>query len=509
MRRRYKKKPVQQKQGNEQFFNPSIQAKLNMGKPGDQYEVEADKMADQVVSKSGKENTVHKKEGEEEVQQKPLASSITPLVQKMEASEDEVAQTKLQRKEDEEPVQMKEDEEVVQSKEEEEPIQAKEDEEVQAKCNDCEKEGVQKKEEDEVQAKSNSQPQQKNSIESKLRNGSGGGKMDVNTRGEMEQGFGSDFGNVNIHTDSEAAQMSQNIGAQAFTHGNDIYFNKGKYNPNSKEGKHLLAHELTHTIQQKGMVQKKVQKKPTYGGARIKHDINLFDSSTAPVGNAMALGHTSFMINAIDLKNLINNKGREAAKNILFPLPKAVKMSGACFFLDSRDINLNTYSIVRILTPGPWEKTLAKEDAAKLLGGAIRGYINNDTPANVKVVIRGKRGDNKLRGDDLKAEMQHANDDRCIFKKYLEKYQNDVKNLDDNFSSGYLGLGSCDARLEEKLNRNQRMNSLIQDYAAFTKHYDGAGGSHFASLSVTKSSDKSILYLDFDFSSLPNVKRKC
>jgi Domain of unknown function (DUF4157) len=42
------------------------------------------------------------------------------------------------------------------------------------------------------------------------------------------------------------------LGAQAFTNGNDIYFNNGKYNPNSKDGKHLLAHELTHTVQQSG-----------------------------------------------------------------------------------------------------------------------------------------------------------------------------------------------------------------------------------------------------------------
>ena len=72
----------------------------------------------------------------------------------------------------------------------------------------------------------------------------------------MESGFGANFSNVNIHTDSKAVEMSEQLGAQAFTHGNDVYFNKGKYNPDSKEGKHLLAHELTHTIQQTGAKQK-------------------------------------------------------------------------------------------------------------------------------------------------------------------------------------------------------------------------------------------------------------
>ena len=74
--------------------------------------------------------------------------------------------------------------------------------------------------------------------------------MDPETRGQMESGFGVDFGNVNIHTDSRAVQMNKDLNAQAFTHGNDIYFNEGKYDTTSTSGKHLLAHELTHTVQQ-------------------------------------------------------------------------------------------------------------------------------------------------------------------------------------------------------------------------------------------------------------------
>ena len=77
-----------------------------------------------------------------------------------------------------------------------------------------------------------------------------GSSMDETTRGQMESGFGADFSDVNIHTDSSAVQMSQGLNAQAFTHGKDIYFNEGRYNPETAKGKHLLAHELTHTIQQ-------------------------------------------------------------------------------------------------------------------------------------------------------------------------------------------------------------------------------------------------------------------
>jgi hypothetical protein len=66
----------------------------------------------------------------------------------------------------------------------------------------------------------------------------------------MESRFGSDFSSVKIHSDDSAAQISRELNAQAFTVGNDIYFNSGKYSPDSEHGKHLLAHELTHVVQQ-------------------------------------------------------------------------------------------------------------------------------------------------------------------------------------------------------------------------------------------------------------------
>lgn len=92
-------------------------------------------------------------------------------------------------------------------------------------------------------------------IESNNRNGI---SMDSSTKSFMENRIGADFSNVKIHTNSEAIQMSENINAQAFTVGNDVFFNDGKYRPDTETGQHLLAHELTHTIQQSGekMIQK-------------------------------------------------------------------------------------------------------------------------------------------------------------------------------------------------------------------------------------------------------------
>ncbi|MGN7723736.1 eCIS core domain-containing protein [Chitinophaga sp. 22620] len=81
---------------------------------------------------------------------------------------------------------------------------------------------------------------------------SGGHALPVSTRGEMEHHFGSDFSHVRVHTDDRAAEMNRSLGAHAFTHGNDIYFNKGRYDPSGGNGKRILAHELTHVVQQRG-----------------------------------------------------------------------------------------------------------------------------------------------------------------------------------------------------------------------------------------------------------------
>ena len=77
-----------------------------------------------------------------------------------------------------------------------------------------------------------------------------GHPLDDSTRSFMESRFGSDFSDVRVHTDSRAAQSADALSADAYTTGRDIYFAAGKYDPASQRGKHLLAHELTHTQQQ-------------------------------------------------------------------------------------------------------------------------------------------------------------------------------------------------------------------------------------------------------------------
>lgn len=84
-----------------------------------------------------------------------------------------------------------------------------------------------------------------------------GSPMDPATQANMESAFQADFNQVRIHTGSDAENMNKGLHAQAFAHGSDIYFNAGKYQPDSRSGQELLAHELTHTIQQGSSIRKK------------------------------------------------------------------------------------------------------------------------------------------------------------------------------------------------------------------------------------------------------------
>jgi hypothetical protein len=76
-----------------------------------------------------------------------------------------------------------------------------------------------------------------------------GEPLECKVRSNMEASFQHNFSNVIIHRDAEADELSKNLGAKAFTIGEDVFFKEGAYNPNSETGVGLIAHELTHVVQ--------------------------------------------------------------------------------------------------------------------------------------------------------------------------------------------------------------------------------------------------------------------
>jgi uncharacterized protein DUF4157 len=83
-------------------------------------------------------------------------------------------------------------------------------------------------------------------------NSGAGSPLPADARADMEARFGgTDFADVRVHTDSAANQSAQSVNAHAYTVGPNIVFQRDKYDPSSESGKHVLAHELTHVVQQR------------------------------------------------------------------------------------------------------------------------------------------------------------------------------------------------------------------------------------------------------------------
>ncbi|HLP88225.1 MAG TPA: DUF4157 domain-containing protein [Nostocaceae cyanobacterium] len=96
-------------------------------------------------------------------------------------------------------------------------------------------------------------PEVQADFETQLNQARGGGTpLDAAFRAKIEPAIGADFSGVRVHTDSKADQMSQGIQAKAFTTGQDVFFRQGAYQPGSRGGQELIAHELTHVVQQNG-----------------------------------------------------------------------------------------------------------------------------------------------------------------------------------------------------------------------------------------------------------------
>ncbi|MBD2524538.1 DUF4157 domain-containing protein [Nostoc sp. FACHB-133] len=199
-----------------------IQAKLTIGEPGDQYEQEADETARQVVQ------SIHQPQSD-----------------------------KLQREElpDEEELQMKPEGNI-----QRESLSDQEDELQRSPI---------------VQRVSDGGMAATQDLEASINQARGGGQpLANNIREPMEQAFGADFSRVKVHTDTQADQLNQSIQAKAFTTGQDVFFRQGAYEPGSGGGQELLAHELTHVVQQTELIQRQLTNMPVVKHLGNEHRIH-------------------------------------------------------------------------------------------------------------------------------------------------------------------------------------------------------------------------------------------
>ena len=175
-----------------------------------------DKKEEKPVQKKGKKD-----------EEKPVQKKDAPKKDKKE----EKPMQKKGKKDEEKPVQKKEAPK--KDKKEEKPVQKKGKKE--------EEKPVQKKEKEETSAR----------VAEEIKRQSGKGRpLPPHLQTELGKSMGADLTGVSIHTDAAAAKLCQELHAIAFTHGRDIFFDSGRYNPESPEGRKLLVHELAHVVQQ-------------------------------------------------------------------------------------------------------------------------------------------------------------------------------------------------------------------------------------------------------------------
>lgn len=116
---------------------------------------------------------------------------------------------------------------------------------------------------------------------------SGGTPLPGDLRADMEGRFGTDFGDVRVHSDGAAHDTAKSVNAQAYTVGSNIVFQRDKYDPASDAGKHMIAHELTHVVQQRNGP---VDGSDAGGGVKISDPSDRFEQ--AAVANADRLMST-------------------------------------------------------------------------------------------------------------------------------------------------------------------------------------------------------------------------
>lgn len=216
-----------------------LQAKLTIGEPGDRYEQEADTVASQVVQRINvpQSQTVQR---DEMIHQDEL--QVQPQVNFLQREEIPEAQEELR---------MMPQFGILQRQE------MPQEDEIQTNPL--------------LQRKSDTGEMDASpDLEASIQQAKGGGQpLSDNIRGPMEQAFGANFSGVKVHTDTTSDQLNQSIQAKAFTAGQDVFFRQGAYDPGSRGGQELIAHELTHVVQQTGGT---VQRSPlpATGQAEVK-----------------------------------------------------------------------------------------------------------------------------------------------------------------------------------------------------------------------------------------------
>lgn len=274
-----------------------------------------------------------------------------------------------------------------------------------------------------------------------------GQPLESDLRTFFEPHFGRDFSRVRIHTDTEAAESARVINAQAYTIGNDIVFNRGQYQPSTNEGKRLIAHELTHVVQQSDIASSKqaataLQRQPVVGGAKHDYSSDVCESmEEGGVCNAPELetlpARVDFGQVAVGQRKLakITVKNSDARHAITIDSARAINYGL---------LNFEAYGISATLQPGATKDIsigFAPTAEGPMLGGIEVAADHGTTLGYVEVLGKGTETkedrENRIRIQDISTKAAREKKDptlshfqqRSVAEADVHKWYKVVNNL--------------------------------------------------------------------------------
>jgi len=339
----------------------------------------------------------------------------------------------------------------------------KEEEKVQRSPEKKEEEKVmkkeEKKEEEKIQKKetASASPASPSSAASYISSIQGKGQpMPESTQSFYESRMGGDFSNVKIHTDKEAAESAKDLQAEAYAYGNHIVFNEGKYQPESAEGKKLLAHELAHVMQADP---EKISRQPSSGS-----------------------GWTTLVKDGLDFYNA--GKPDDCEKNLI----DALKLIGHTNVNVARDGKKNP----SLLKPGlnlDIENTDTAGNAGYLYGTTFTGEMPMDQPNPDFAEIIGRHAFVSAYDQYTIMVIEHEKTHTTHHKRALETYKKweakgNTKSFQKKFSkqkADILKLGATQQLTSDQIEKNvkQVKVNLIDAWLSSQKSIDNADKALF------------------------------
>ncbi len=235
-----------------------------------------------------------------------------------------------------------------------------------------------------------------------------GQPLDSVTRGFMERRFGHDFGQVRIHADEKAAEAARAVHARAYTLGQNVVFGAGQFAPGTQAGKSLLAHELTHVLQQGAQgpaLQRQPEEKPAEAASDLqlpwKHgDHSLFEEKGSGIRFLVAVGNTQEKA----IRAAIPAIGKQiAADNARIKDPSSRVMICIIAITTTRFAHWNGKPVLAIAPPD-----VSVETAAHEMGHAIFNALKIQSESKTKDAA--KAGNFRLTVADIYARLSTTKD---------------------------------------------------------------------------------------------------